>query len=181
MKMLESALWILAALALPWIAAQDSSTAELCKINSNACSVPFSWVPCQGHFLPACDRHDTCYHCGRHFGFTQKDCDNAFFTDMTALCAQGTDDEGYCLEKRKRREASSISITTQLRQLQVLEKLMPPNSLSVRDPRQLHRVATCTAWASVYHWTVSKFGWWHFNYWPDTTYCPQFKACMPEV
>nr|QFQ61155.1 conodipine [Conus magus] len=182
MKMLESALWILAALALPRIAAQNPSTAELCKINSNACSVPFSWIPCQKHFLAACDRHDTCYHCGKHFGFKQDDCDDAFFRDMTALCAHGTDDEGSCPEKRKRREASSMSITTPLRQLRQLEKLVLPNSLSARDPRQLHsRAATCTHWALIYFKTVQLFGWWHFNYQVDATYCPQFQPCMPQV
>nr|AXL95635.1 conodipine [Conus ermineus] len=179
MKVLESALWILAALALPRIAALDSSTAELCRVNSNACSVPFKWIPCQQHFLPACDRHDTCYHCGGHFSFKQGDCDDAFFRDMEALCAQGTD-EGFCPDKRKRRDASSTAITT--RQLRLLEKFMPPNFFSDRDPRQPHpRAFTCNQWVSVYFRTVQVFGWWHFNYRASAKECPPFEPCMPEV
>uniref|UniRef100_W4VSB8 Conodipine_Vc2 prepropeptide n=1 Tax=Conus victoriae TaxID=319920 RepID=W4VSB8_CONVC len=184
MKMLESALWILAALAMPWIAAQDSSTAELCKINSNGCSVPSSWIPCQQHFLAACDRHDTCYLCGAHFNLTQNDCDNAFLAHMIALCADGTDDEGFCLEKRKRREASSMSLTTPLRQLRLLEKLMPLNSLwdhDSRQPQQRYIYDNCTDWASTYYNTVQSFGSFYFYDTANATYCPQFEPCMPEV
>uniref|UniRef100_W4VSC6 Conodipine 9 n=1 Tax=Conus geographus TaxID=6491 RepID=W4VSC6_CONGE len=180
MKILESALWILAAVALLRIAAQDSSTAELCKINSNGCSVPL--LPCKEHFLTACDRHDNCYLCGAHFNLTQDDCDKAFLREITALCAHGTDDKGSCLEKRKRREASSMPITTPLRQLQLLEKLMPLNSLSDRDPRQPHpRAATCTEVAKAYFVIVQIFGPWYFYKTANATYCPQFKACIPVV
>nr|UMA83640.1 venom-related protein conodipine [Conus judaeus] len=179
MKMLESALWILAALALPWIVAQDSSTAELCKINSNGCSVPSALIQCRKHFLAACDRHDNCYFCGAHFGLTQSDCDNAFLTHMTALCAQGTDDEGFCLERRKRRDASSMFITsTPLRQLRLLEKLMPPNSLLDRHPRR-RRFVTCTEWAEYYYRAVRLAGRWYFYETADATYCPWFKPCVP--
>nr|DAC80619.1 TPA_inf: conodipine [Conus magus] len=175
MKMLESALWILAALALPWIAAQDSSTDELCKINSNNCSVYFSWIPCQKHFHTACDRHDNCYFCGAHFNFTQNDCDNAFLSDMTALCAQATE-TAFCLEKRKRRETSS----TPLRQLRLLEKLEPLNSLSDRDLLDFLR-PTCSSWAKMYFTAVQLIGWWYFYDTANATYCPQFEPCMPQV
>nr|UMA83326.1 venom-related protein conodipine [Conus judaeus]DAZ86613.1 TPA_inf: venom-related protein Conodipine [Conus judaeus] len=183
MKMLESALWILAALALPWIVAQDSSTAELCKINSNGCSVPSALIQCRKHFLAACDIHDNCYLCGAHFGLTRNNCDNAFLTHMTALCAQGTDEGGFCLERRKRREASSMFITTTpLRQLRLLEKLMPPNSLSDHDSRQpQQRFFTCTKWAKKYFDAVRTFGSSYFSDTANATYCPQFVDCMPQV
>uniref|UniRef100_W4VRW0 Conodipine 6 n=1 Tax=Conus geographus TaxID=6491 RepID=W4VRW0_CONGE len=176
MTMLESALWILAALALPWIAAQDSSTVELCKINSNGCSVP-AWVECREHFRTACDKHDTCYACGAHFGFTRKDCDDGFKKDLTALCTQGLDDKGNCPQNRKRREASSMPITTPLRQLWLLEKRM-----SHHDPRQTPKpFFTCTQWVSTYYSGVQLFGHSHFSKTADATSCPQFKPCMPEA
>uniref|UniRef100_W4VRZ5 Conodipine 7 n=1 Tax=Conus geographus TaxID=6491 RepID=W4VRZ5_CONGE len=177
MTMLESALWILAALALPWIAAQDSSTVELCKINSNGCSVPFNWIECPEHFRTACDNHDTCYVCGAHFGLTRKDCDDGLYKDIAALCAQGLDDEGYCLQKRKRREASSMFITTPLRQLLLLEKRM-----SDHNPRQLKKsLLTCAQWVPTYYYIIQAFGQNYFNKAADASYCPKFKPCMPEV
>nr|QFQ61156.1 conodipine [Conus magus] len=182
MKILESALWILTALAVPRIAVQNSGTAELCKMNSDGCSVPFSWIRCKEHFRTACDKHDNCYVCGAHFNLTRKDCDDALHRDMTALCAQGTDDKGYCPEKQKRREASSMSITTPLRQLRLLEKRMLLNSLSARDLRQPQKpFLTCAQWVSIYFNVIRAFGQKFFKTTANATYCPQFKACVPEV
>uniref|UniRef100_A0A0C9S5X4 Ctr_116_T conopeptide n=1 Tax=Conus tribblei TaxID=101761 RepID=A0A0C9S5X4_CONTD len=181
MKMLESALWILAVLALPRIAAQDSRTTELCKINSNGCSVQSDLIPCQEHFLPACDIHDNCYFCGAHFSLSRLNCDEAFLSDMTALCADGTDEDSDCPAKRKRREASSMS-TTPVRQLQLLEKLMGGNSLSDHDPRRsLPRSFTCTGWAQTYYNFVRWFGGSNYNETADATYCSDYEECMPEV
>uniref|UniRef100_A0A0K8TU07 Ctr_Dip_3 conopeptide n=1 Tax=Conus tribblei TaxID=101761 RepID=A0A0K8TU07_CONTD len=179
MKMLESALWILAVLALPRIAAQDSRTTELCKINSDGCSVPWETIPCKEHFRPACDIHDNCYLCGAHFSLSRLNCDDAFLGDMTALCADGTDEEGNCPANRKRREASSA---TRLRQLQLLRKLRRPTNLMDLDQSQVQSISmNCTEWAQSYYDTVRGWGESHYSDPANATYCPDYEECMPEV
>ncbi|XP_057305187.1 conodipine-P1-like [Hydractinia symbiolongicarpus] len=54
---------------------------------TNGCSVPLNFpFPYKDVFLPACERHDICYQCGKQFNWTRGQCDNAFKANMLTMC-----------------------------------------------------------------------------------------------
>ncbi|CAH3016053.1 unnamed protein product, partial [Porites evermanni] len=65
------------------------STTEVtsCYVKTNGCSIPgdlpFAY---KATFKPACDKHDVCYYCGRHYGWERDQCDKAFQHDMKKVC-----------------------------------------------------------------------------------------------
>eukprot|EP00795_Rhopilema_esculentum_P017501 gene17501-9120_t len=60
-----------------------------CMTNVNGCSVPFRGkFPYSRYFKPACNRHDVCYRCGSHYGWSRFDCDKGFLNDMLDICSK---------------------------------------------------------------------------------------------
>ncbi|XP_057312007.1 conodipine-P1-like [Hydractinia symbiolongicarpus] len=54
---------------------------------TNGCSIPLGFpFPYKDVFLPACERHDICYRCGKKFNWTRSQCDNAFKANMLTMC-----------------------------------------------------------------------------------------------
>ncbi|XP_015751740.1 PREDICTED: uncharacterized protein LOC107331644 [Acropora digitifera] len=68
------------------LAVYDGVTSS-CFVMHNGCSVPLGiYVPYKSTFTPACKKHDVCYYCGQHWGWSQRDCDERFKKDMYKLC-----------------------------------------------------------------------------------------------
>ncbi|CAH3129716.1 unnamed protein product [Porites lobata] len=67
------------------------STTEVnsCYVKTNGCSIPGN-LPFfyKRTFKPACDKHDVCYYCGRHYRWKRDQCDEAFKDDMKKVCGR---------------------------------------------------------------------------------------------
>ncbi|KAM7441634.1 hypothetical protein ABFA07_009281 [Porites harrisoni] len=59
-----------------------------CYVKVNGCSIPgdLSFFY-KTKFRLACDKHDVCYYCGRHYGWQRIQCDDAFWKDMLINCS----------------------------------------------------------------------------------------------
>lgn len=94
-------IWLLL-LSMSW----EVNSRSDCKINANGCSVPLGLpAPYKKTFTPACDKHDVCYYCGELYGWDQRQCDEAFKSDMYTLCEKNGKrwfSLGDLLNKKKR-------------------------------------------------------------------------------
>uniref|UniRef100_A0A0C9RYL5 Ctr_118_T conopeptide n=1 Tax=Conus tribblei TaxID=101761 RepID=A0A0C9RYL5_CONTD len=177
MKMLASVLWAMAALGVTWLGAVDSTSDQSCKRFSNGCSTPLP-LPCQEYFRPACDRHDSCYQCGAHFGISRKQCDDAFSDHMSALC-----DElgffGMCPARRKRQVSSGRA--TPIARSTLLKRALHQKSSLNRDARVFFAPTFCHEWATSYYSVVRMAGaGLFFETIFDPADCQGLEACMPD-
>uniref|UniRef100_W4VS60 Conodipine 5 n=1 Tax=Conus geographus TaxID=6491 RepID=W4VS60_CONGE len=180
MKMLAPVLWAMVALGVTLLMDVDSASEQSCTTYSNGCSTPLP-LPCREYFRPACDKHDSCYYCGKTLGISRTKCDDAFYTDMLALCAK-LPLYGYfvCTSRRKRQVASARA--TPIARSTPWKKALHQKSFLNREARLLipMRFITCRDWASNYHEAVSLFGGSHYSGTVHETGCEGLSPCLPD-
>nr|UMA83635.1 venom-related protein conodipine [Conus judaeus] len=177
MKLLASVLWTMAALAVTWLVAVDSASEQSCKRYSDGCSTPAP-LPCQEYFRPACDRHDSCYRCGKTFGISRTKCDSAFYDDMSTLC----ENLGFfdiCPARRKREVASGRA--TPIARSTPWKNVMHQKSFLNREARvSVLPFTTCLHWASIYHAAVKLAGASSYSETVNQRACEELKPCLPN-
>nr|AXL95436.1 conodipine [Conus ermineus] len=176
MKLLAPVLWAMAALGVTWLVAVDSK--ESCTKHSNGCSTPLR-LPCQEYFRPACDIHDNCYHCGKTFGISRGECDEAFLKDMTALCEKLGRDSATCPATRKRgvtsRRATSIAHSRLW-----TKALVQKSFLNRKAGQSIQPPTSCQVWAQNYHWAVKLAGASRYSGTTDLEACQGLEHCLPN-
>ncbi|CAH3129710.1 unnamed protein product [Porites lobata] len=79
-----------------------------CYVKVNGCSIPGK-LPFfyKRTFRNACNKHDVCYYCGRHYKWRRLQCDKAFQRDMKKVCSNKYR-KGW-LRKTRRRTCMTIA------------------------------------------------------------------------
>nr|AXL95375.1 conodipine [Conus ermineus] len=177
MKLLAPVLWAMAALGVTWLVAVDSISEQSCKRYSDGCSTRVP-LPCKEYFRPACDKHDSCYRCGKTFEISREQCDEAFYVDMTTLC----DERGFfgmCPARRKRGVTSRRA--TSIAHARLWKKALHQRSFLNRKARLFFVPLTlCQDWAVKYQTAVK---WAGASSYSETTYgssCKGLRHCLPN-
>nr|AXL95747.1 conodipine [Conus ermineus] len=173
MKLLAPVLWAMAALGVTWLVAVDSK--ESCTKHSNGCSTPLR-LPCQEYFRTACDKHDSCYHCGKTFGISRKECDDAFLKDMETLCKKLGRNFATCPARRKRGVTSHRA--TSIAHSRLWKTALDQKSFLNRKARQIPN--PCLYWANKFYTTVNLFGARYYSGTTDPKDCQGLRHCLPN-
>uniref|UniRef100_W4VSC8 Conodipine 4 n=1 Tax=Conus geographus TaxID=6491 RepID=W4VSC8_CONGE len=180
MKMLAPVLWAMVALGVTLLMDVDSASAQSCTTYSNGCSTPVP-VPCREFFRTACDKHDSCYHCGKTFGISRWECDVAFLIDMNELCGNLLF-SGYidtCTSRRKRQVASDRA--TSIARSTPWKKALHQKSFLNREARIFPLpLTTCRDWATTYYSAVRLGAASHYSETVRETDCEAIRPCLPD-
>ena len=118
---------------------------------TNGCSIPLNLpFPYKDIFLPACERHDICYECGKMYNWTRNQCDVSFQKNMLTLCQLKED-------FKNGKQTYNVSIWEKLKSVFYIASQLF-KWISIKSGTLDH----CNHGAKVYYSSVDKFA--HPNY-----------------